>query len=187
MQMYYDPCEAPHPEEWLMLDESERITLVRAYHQRAGIEVPNPLLHAAIHATVENQVALGEELSVRSKLAALMKEGLDRHEAVHAIGSILAEFIYESLKGDRPGDDVNEQYLQAVSELTAESWRASSENRQYRFHRKLEPVEQTIHHWKQIRLRPPENKKVICANPVCDPRVAGGPFLHQSKLQPRRL
>ena len=125
MPVHYDPCEAPHPEEWLMLDESERITLVRAYHQEAGIEVPNPLLHAAIHATVENQVALGEELPIRSKLAALMKEGLNRHEAIHAIGSILAEFIYKSLKGDLRGDGVNKQYLQAVSELTAESWRAS--------------------------------------------------------------
>lgn len=125
MQVYYDPYEALDPEEWLMLDESERIELVRAYHQEAGIEVPNLLLHAAIHTTVENQVALGEELPVRSKLAALMKEGLNRHEAIHAIGSVLAEFIYESLKGDRPGDDANEQYLQEVSQLTAESWRES--------------------------------------------------------------
>jgi hypothetical protein len=125
MQVYYDPYEAPDPEEWLMLDEGERIALVRAYHEEAGIEIPSVTIHAAIHATVENQAALGEELPVQSKLDALMKEGLDRHEAIHAIGSVLAEFIYELLKDEPPGDDVNERYFQELSELTAESWRAS--------------------------------------------------------------
>jgi len=125
MQVYYDPHEAPDPEEWLMLDEGERIALVRAYHEEAGIEIPSVTIHSATHATVENQAALGEELPVQSKLDALMEEGLDRHEAIHAIGSVLAEFIYELLKDEPPGDDVNERYFQELSELTAESWRAS--------------------------------------------------------------
>ena len=122
---YYDPNRAPSPEEWLALDEAERMVLVQVYHEEAGVELPNLMLHAAIHTTVENQVALGEELPVRRKLAALMKEGLDRHEAIHAIGSVLAEFIYELMKGAQPGDDANERYLQAVSRLTAKPWRTS--------------------------------------------------------------
>jgi len=32
---HYDPLEAPDPEEWLELDEHERIELVRDYHGRA--------------------------------------------------------------------------------------------------------------------------------------------------------
>ena len=90
MQLYYNPQKAPDPEEWLMRDEGERSALVRAYHQEAGIEMPNVIVHAAIHTTVENQAALGEEHPVSSKLDDLMKEGLDRHEAVHAVGCVCA-------------------------------------------------------------------------------------------------
>jgi hypothetical protein len=124
MQLYYDPHEAPDPAEWLMLDESERMALVRTYHREAGIELPNVMVHAAIHTSVENQAALGEEHPVGSKLDDLMKEGLDRHEAVHAVGCVLDGLIYNLLKDERPAEDLNEEYLQAVSELTAESWRA---------------------------------------------------------------
>ena len=45
----YDPLEAPNPEEWLKLDEQERIDLVRDYHRRAGIQLPNEKLHATLH------------------------------------------------------------------------------------------------------------------------------------------
>ena len=53
----YDPLEAPDPEEWLELDEQERIDLVREYHRRAGIHLPNEKLHATLHAIVEAQIA----------------------------------------------------------------------------------------------------------------------------------
>jgi hypothetical protein len=47
----YDPLEAPDPEEWLALDEQERIDLARDYHRRARIRVPNAKVHAMLHAT----------------------------------------------------------------------------------------------------------------------------------------
>jgi hypothetical protein len=53
----YDPLEAPDPEEWLELDEQERIDLVRDYHRRAGIRLPNEKLHAI----VEAQIASAED------------------------------------------------------------------------------------------------------------------------------
>ena len=40
---------------------------------------------------VENQVALGDAFAARAVLLRLMAEGLDRHEAIHAIGSVLSE------------------------------------------------------------------------------------------------
>jgi len=46
----YDPLEAPDPEEWLELYDQERIDLVREYHRRAGIYLPNEKLHATLHA-----------------------------------------------------------------------------------------------------------------------------------------
>jgi hypothetical protein len=37
--MRYDADQAPDPEIWLELDESERVELVMAYHHRNGLSV----------------------------------------------------------------------------------------------------------------------------------------------------
>jgi len=118
----YDPLQAPEPVEWLALDEGERIELVREYHRRARVNLPNERLHASIHAIVENQVALGEETLVRSTLERLQNEGLDRHEAVHAIGSALAEYVFDAAKGSAAGGDPSERYYAELARLTAEGW-----------------------------------------------------------------
>jgi Domain of unknown function (DUF1841) len=94
----YDPLEAPNPEEWLELDEQERIDLVRDYHRRAGIHLPNEKLHATLHAIVEAQIALGEETPAGRIAQRLISEGLDRHDAIHAIGMVLAEHLYDVWK-----------------------------------------------------------------------------------------
>jgi hypothetical protein len=52
------------------------------------VRLPNAQLHAVIHVVVENQLALGEEVVVET-LARLQREGLGRHDGVHAIGSFL--------------------------------------------------------------------------------------------------
>jgi uncharacterized protein DUF1841 len=94
----YDPLKAPDPEEWLALDEQQRIILAQDYHRRAGIRLPNATLHATMHAVVENQIALGDETPARRVAQRLMDQGLDRHQAIHAIGSVLLEHIYDLLK-----------------------------------------------------------------------------------------
>src|SRR4051812_25874419 len=60
----YDPFVEPDPEQWLALDEQERIDLVIAYHRRAGIRFPREQAHAIFHAIVESQIA-DAELPVR--------------------------------------------------------------------------------------------------------------------------
>jgi SEC-C motif len=118
----YDPLEAPDPKAWLALDEQARIDLVRDYHRRAGIGLPNDTVHAVLHAVVENQVALGDEIPVERTLQRLMSEGLDRHEAVHAIGSVLAEHVFDISKGAVTDEDPNSKYMARVEQLTAEKW-----------------------------------------------------------------
>ncbi len=81
-------------------------------------------MHAVVHAVVETQLALNEPASVREAFARLMGGGLQRHKAIHAIGSVLAEYLFDALKGNRSRPDFNETYAQAVSTLTAASWRA---------------------------------------------------------------
>ncbi|MGZ8403660.1 MAG: hypothetical protein ACXWVR_10460 [Rhodoplanes sp.] len=62
----YDPLEAPEPEEWLAIDEAERIHLVQDYHRRARVRLPNEKLHSVFHVVVENQIVLGDEIPVQS-------------------------------------------------------------------------------------------------------------------------
>ena len=86
--MQYDADEQPDPDAWLELDEAERIDLVIDYHRRTGVQLETPEPHAIAHVVVEDQVALGEVMPVPETLDRLMDEGLDRHDAVHVIGSI---------------------------------------------------------------------------------------------------
>jgi hypothetical protein len=118
----YDPDIAPDPVLWLALDEDERINLVEEYHRRAGIALPNDTLHAVFHAIVETQIALGDEAPVRRTVERLIGEGLDRHEAVHAVGTALAEHLHDVMQADKAKPISNETYFAAVERLTAESW-----------------------------------------------------------------
>lgn len=125
----YNPLHAPDPAEWLATDESERIELVRDYHQRAKVKLPNARLHATIHVVVENQVAMGDELPVRRAFERLQAEGLDRHEAIHAVGSVLAEHMHDLMKMGPPKTDPNELYWASLQKLTAEGWRRERSGR----------------------------------------------------------
>jgi hypothetical protein len=118
----YDPLQAPDPEEWLSLDEDERIALVSYYHRRAKPRPPNAPAHAAIHVIVENQIALGDEYPVQRTADRLIDEGLDRHEAIHAIGSVLVGQMHEISQAPTTGADLNERYLAALAQLTAAGW-----------------------------------------------------------------
>jgi hypothetical protein len=120
----YNPLHAPDPKEWSAMDEQERIRLIEQYHRRAGIRLPNVTVHAVIHAVIESQIGLGDELPVRRTLERLMSEGLDRHDAIHAIGSVLAMHMSDlvSRPDAVPKADLNRAYYAALEHLTAEDW-----------------------------------------------------------------
>ncbi len=117
----YDPMRAPDPEAWLALDEDEQVELIANYHLTAGEEAPDNYLHALAHALIENQAAMGDELPVRRTIERLQREGLDRHEAIHAVGSVLMEQMFEAAQGNVRGD-VNARYWRALKRLTAKRW-----------------------------------------------------------------
>lgn len=119
----YDPDRAPASADWLATDEGERIELVSAYHRGERIKVPNAQLHSVIHVIVENQVALGEEVVIHA-LARLQTEALSRHEALHAIGSVLAADLYELMREGADTGDIYSRYLERLEKLTAAQWRA---------------------------------------------------------------
>ena len=120
----YNPQSAPEPESWLELDEQERIVLVEAWHRAAHVKLPNVTAHAAFHTVVENQIAMNLEPVVRA-MHRLTKEGLTRHDAIHAIGSAVAGHLFDILNAGQ-GDDADAaqaRYLAAVERLTVMSWR----------------------------------------------------------------
>jgi hypothetical protein len=121
----YDPLVAPDPDEWLSLEEDERIAMVSVFHRRARIRVPNARVHAVIHTVVENQIAEGDALPVRGTLERLMGEGLDRHDAIHAIGMVLMGHMNDLMKAGHAEGDPNLPYYAELERLTAEAWRRS--------------------------------------------------------------
>ncbi|HEU5236242.1 MAG TPA: hypothetical protein VFU37_03825 [Pyrinomonadaceae bacterium] len=77
------------------------------------------------HVVVENQIALGDDIPAQKTLARLMREGLSRHDAVHAIGSVVASHMFNLINGPKSKDS-NADYYRQLEELTAEGWLNSS-------------------------------------------------------------
>jgi len=120
--MKYDPDVSPDPTRWLETDDEERALAIRQYHKKAKEPTgQNAQLHAVIHAVVENQLAEGHAVAVAT-LSRLMTEGLERHDAIHAIGAIVAADLFDMMKQQAPHDP--EQYARKLRALTAAGWRA---------------------------------------------------------------
>lgn len=105
------------------MDESQRVHLAEDYHRHTGIRPPNARMHAIFHVIVENQAALGGEIPVRGTLERLMGEGLDRHEAIHVIASVLSGHVFDIARGKPARPDANAAYFAALRKLAVESWR----------------------------------------------------------------
>ena len=68
---------------------------------------------------------MGNETPVAATLDRLMHEGLDRHDAIHAIGSVLAGLMWEmSRSDDDPQSEPKRVVLQRASRSkpTAQGW-----------------------------------------------------------------
>ena len=123
--MRYNPDIAPDPEEWLASSEADRLDAVRRYHRHARDRAGNLELHAGIHVVVENQLA-ERHRDATEAMSRLLAGGLRRHKALHAVGSVLAEELFDVLKFERTHDP--ELYSRKLQELTADAWRAAREN-----------------------------------------------------------
>jgi hypothetical protein len=124
--MDYDPDIGPDPAHWLALEEAERLRQARDYHERHDPLLAEPDIHAAIHVMIENQIATDDETPAREALERLMVEGLSRHEAIHALGSVLTEMISAIANRD-DGEEAErfraDAYNGAIARITAEDWR----------------------------------------------------------------
>jgi len=118
----YNPNKSVDPEDWLALDESTRIELVEIFHEEFDHEMPSDALklHSSFHVIVENQLAMGVAL-IPETIAKLMRQGLDRHEAIHAIAAIMSEDVFNLMKGNIETFSTT-AYRRKLNKITAKRW-----------------------------------------------------------------
>ena len=110
----------------LALDEGKRVRLAQSFHATRKIRVPRLKLHAVIHVVVANQLAMGFGPSCRA-LARLQKQGLSRHDAVHAICLIVMDFVHEGFNTTpEKAQSMQTRLNAALESLSADSRRNGS-------------------------------------------------------------
>jgi hypothetical protein len=118
--MAYDAERAPAPDEWVAIDDSSKLAAIEAHHRALGAVVPRT--HAALHLIVENQLAGNDPPEARAAFDRLVGEGLDRHEAIHALGSVVAAAIWNVTRHGAPVD--RDAMVRALAGLRADDWRS---------------------------------------------------------------
>lgn len=133
----YDPSRGPDP-SWAQLPLDERIRQVEGFHRRhrppasfaAGpswLAEASDLDHALAHVWAEGMLLSSqpEYDPLRSQVSRLIEEGLDRHEAVHAVALTWMESVQRTAMV-RLKDNPVAEMCRDLEELTAERWRSRS-------------------------------------------------------------
>ncbi len=113
-----------HPEYYDIWEQAETLPP----DQEVLRDGANPFAHVAIHQTIENQIAGHNPPQTTKTLEALMRAGYTRHEAIHAIGAILAQEIFEVLRDNRPFNEAG--YIEALRNLARTEGRSQRPKRQ---------------------------------------------------------
>jgi hypothetical protein len=104
------------------VDQGALMARIEKEHRSAphpGIAGPRLRLHVAIHTVVETQLLEGRPAETAVTLARLEAEGLDRHGAVHAIGTVVSSEIFEVMQEGKAYDEA--RYVTALRALSARS------------------------------------------------------------------
>jgi hypothetical protein len=79
----------------------------------------NPFMHVQIHQIVETQIRQEKPPEVERIFQALKDKGVDRHEALHMIGSVFVEHMFDVLQGRQEFDQA--KYLADLKKMLAEA------------------------------------------------------------------
>jgi len=101
-----------HPEYQPLFNDMETF-LDRDFQVDDGM---NPYLHLSLHLALEEQIAIRQPLEVATCLEFLMqRQGMDRHDALHALLDVLAATVYFAQR--RGGEPDVTSYVEQVKEL----------------------------------------------------------------------
>lgn len=79
------------------------------------IDGVNPVIHVMFHGMVESQLAGEGPEDVELILEALLRQGLDRHEAIHRVANVMSKEVYSVIRDLRAFDVSG--YVQRLWEL----------------------------------------------------------------------
>jgi hypothetical protein len=101
-ELVYDANEPPNSQQWLELDEWERVRAIKNFHEREHLEAPDTQVHSFMHDIVENQIAASTPLSTLEAMKRLLHKGCSRHAAIHAIAGVVVVEMWGALRDKRP-------------------------------------------------------------------------------------
>jgi hypothetical protein len=84
----------------------------------------NPFGRVTTHHVVENQLAENDPPHTAETLEVLLQAGYSTRHAIHAIGAIVAEEMFEIMRDDRPFNEA--KYVKALRKLAREAKRHPS-------------------------------------------------------------
>ena len=106
------------------VEGSELVNQIVEEHRQPhpGVEGDRLRLHLALHQVVEQQLVQGEPAETAATLDRLQHQGLSRHQAVHAIGSVVSAEVFEVLQERKQYDEA--RYLAGLRALSAAAFLA---------------------------------------------------------------
>lgn len=102
-----------HPE----LDPLWELGELSATPQEVNGTVVNPFIHTALHVLIEKQLQEQSPEEVVQVLRTLTENGVERHEAVHAIASVYAELYFTSFRRGNSFEETS--YVELLKQLSA--------------------------------------------------------------------
>ncbi len=104
---------ALHPE----LDPLWELGELSATPQEVNGQVVNPFIHTALHVLIEKQLTDKSPPETVETLGALLRRGVDRHEAVHAIAAVYAELYFTTFRRGQHFEETS--YVELLKLLAA--------------------------------------------------------------------
>jgi hypothetical protein len=103
-----------HPE----LDPLWELGELSATPQEVNGMVVNPFIHTALHVLVEKQLLTKSPPEIVDALSRLTEQGIDRHEAVHAIASVYADLYFTTFRRGQQFEELT--YVELLKQLVVE-------------------------------------------------------------------
>jgi hypothetical protein len=85
-----------HPEYYQLWDRLDELS-----SEELEQDGTNPILHITMHQIIETQIAKDDPPETDETLNRLMAQGTTRHDAIHQIGAVFTEELYQVLKHQR--------------------------------------------------------------------------------------